>query len=85
MTDTVGVLDKNGNLLNSLDKTDIEKYKADGTIQGGMIPKVDSCINAIYNGVGKAHIIDGRVEHSILLELFTSDGVGTQFLQKQGA
>jgi len=85
LTDTVGVLDKNGNLLNSLDKTDIEKYKADGTIQGGMIPKVDSCINAIYNGVGKAHIIDGRVEHSILLELFTSDGVGTQFLQKQGA
>lgn len=49
-----------------------------------MIPKVDSCIDAIYNGVNKAHIIDGRVEHSILLELFTSDGVGTQFLRKDG-
>jgi len=82
LTDTIGVLDKNGELLNSLDKEDVEKYKNDGTIAGGMIPKVDSCIDAIYNGVHKSHIIDGRVEHSILLELFTSDGIGTQFLQK---
>jgi len=82
LTDTVGVLDKEGNLLNSLDKQDVEEYKKNGTIAGGMIPKVDSCIDAIYNGVNKAHIIDGRVEHSILLELFTSDGVGTQFLRK---
>lgn len=82
LTDTVGVLDKQGNLLNSLDKEDVQRYKDDGTIAGGMIPKVDSCIEAIYNGVNKAHIIDGRVEHSILLELFTSDGVGTQFLRK---
>ncbi|MBD3840405.1 MAG: acetylglutamate kinase [Campylobacterales bacterium] len=79
LTDTKGVLDKHGNLLNSLDKTDVENYKADGTIAGGMIPKVDSCIDTIYNGVHKAHIIDGRVEHSILLELFTSEGIGTQF------
>lgn len=82
LTDTVGVLDKEGKLLNSLDKKDVADYKADGTIAGGMIPKVDSCIDAIYNGVNKAHIIDGRVEHSILLELFTSDGIGTQFLRK---
>jgi acetylglutamate kinase len=82
LTDTKGVLDKDGELLNSLDKDDVQKYKADGTIAGGMIPKVDSCIDAIYNGVQKAHIIDGRVEHSILLELFTSDGIGTQFLIK---
>ena len=82
LTDTKGVLDKNGELLNSLDKIDVDGFKDDGTIAGGMIPKVDSCIDAIYNGVHKAHIIDGRVEHSILLELFTSDGVGTQFLQK---
>ncbi len=82
LTDTKGVLDKDGKLLNSLDKEDVEDYKKDGTIHGGMIPKVDSCIDAIYNGVHKAHIIDGRVEHSILLELFTSDGIGTQFLQK---
>ncbi len=84
LTDIKGVLDKDGNLLNSLDNNDVEKYKKDGTIAGGMIPKVDSCIDAIYNGVNKAHIIDGRVEHSILLELFTSDGIGTQFLRKNG-
>ncbi len=82
LTDTIGVLDKEKNLLNSLDKEDVEKYKENETIAGGMIPKVDSCIDAIYNGVNKAHIIDGRVEHSILLELFTSDGIGTQFLRK---
>ena len=82
LTDTVGVLDKDKNLLTSLDKADVDGYKEDGTIAGGMIPKVDSCIDAIYNGVNKAHIIDGRVEHSILLELFTSDGIGTQFLRK---
>jgi acetylglutamate kinase len=82
LTDIVGVLDKEKNLLTSLDKADVEKYKEDETIAGGMIPKVDSCIDAIYNGVNKAHIIDGRVEHSILLELFTSDGIGTQFLRK---
>ncbi|AXH08744.1 acetylglutamate kinase [Malaciobacter halophilus] len=84
LTDTKGVLDKEGKLLNSLDKSDVNKYKKDGTIAGGMIPKVDSCIDAIYNGVNKAHIIDGRVEHSILLELFTSDGIGTQFVRKDG-
>jgi acetylglutamate kinase len=82
LTDTIGVLSKDGELLNSLDKNDVDRYKENGTIMGGMLPKVDGCIDAIYNGVEKAHIIDGRVEHSILLELFTSDGVGTQFLQK---
>jgi acetylglutamate kinase len=82
LSDIVGVMDKEKNLLNSLDKNDINNLKSDGTIYGGMIPKVDSCIDAIYNGVAKAHIIDGRVEHSILLELFTSDGIGTQFLRK---
>ncbi len=82
LTDTVGVLDKEKNLLTSLNKKAVEELKKDGTIAGGMIPKVDSCIDAIDNGVNKAHIIDGRVEHSILLELFTSDGVGTQFVRE---
>lgn len=82
LTDTVGVLNKDKELLNSLDKDEVDGFKADGTIAGGMIPKVDSCIDAIYNGVNKAHIIDGRVEHSILLELFTTDGIGTQFLRR---
>jgi acetylglutamate kinase len=82
LTDIVGVLDKEKNLINSLDKDMVDAYKKDGTISGGMIPKVDSCLEAIYGGVNKAHIIDGRVEHSILLELFTSDGIGTQFVRK---
>ena len=83
LTDTIGVLNKNGELIQTLDKQNVEMFKKDGTIAGGMIPKVDSCIEAIHNGVNKAHIIDGRVEHSILLELFTSEGVGTQFLLKE--
>jgi acetylglutamate kinase len=82
LTDTQGVLNKDGNLLNDLDILDVDTLIKDGTIAGGMIPKVISCTDAIENGVEKAHIIDGRVEHSLLLELFTSDGIGTQFLQK---
>jgi len=77
MTDIVGVLDKEKNLLETLTEKEIEDYKADGTIHGGMIPKVDACLEAVDAGVQKAHIIDGRVEHSILLEIFTNDGVGT--------
>ncbi|MFK5937210.1 MAG: acetylglutamate kinase [Sulfurimonas sp.] len=77
MTDIVGVLDKDTNLLETLTKEEIELLKSDGTIHGGMIPKVDACLEAVNAGVEKAHIIDGRVEHSILLEVFTSEGVGT--------
>jgi acetylglutamate kinase len=77
MTDIVGVLDKDKNLLETLTKEEIETLKADGTIHGGMIPKVDACLEAVNAGVEKAHIIDGRVEHSILLEVFTSQGIGT--------
>ena len=77
MTDIVGVLDKEKNLLDTLTRSEIESYKADGTIYGGMIPKVDACLEAVNGGVEKAHIIDGRVEHSILLEVLTSEGVGT--------
>ncbi len=77
MTDIVGVLDKDKNLLDTLTETQIEELKADGTIHGGMIPKVDACLEALHGGVEKAHIIDGRVEHSLLLEILTSEGVGT--------
>ncbi|MCK9162076.1 MAG: acetylglutamate kinase [Arcobacter butzleri] len=82
LTDTVGVLDQDKKLIASLNQEDVDKLKADGTIAGGMIPKVDACLDAVQHGVQKAHIIDGRVEHSILLELFTSEGIGTQFLQQ---
>ncbi|MCK5293524.1 MAG: acetylglutamate kinase [Arcobacteraceae bacterium] len=82
MTDIKGVLDKDKNLLSTLTKQEIEDYKADGTIHGGMIPKVDACLEAVEAGVPKAHIIDGRIEHSILLEVFTSDGIGTVIKNK---
>jgi acetylglutamate kinase len=81
LTDTEGVLDKDKNLISSLTKQDVENLKADGTIHGGMVPKVDACLEAVDGGVHKAHIIDGRLEHSMLLELFTSEGVGTQIME----
>ena len=77
MTDIIGVMDKEKNLLATLNEDEIDRYKKDGTIVGGMIPKVDACLEAVRGGVEKAHIIDGRVEHSLLLEILTSDGVGT--------
>ena len=77
LTDTTGVLDKEMKLIHTLDIGQTEALKADGTINGGMVPKVDACIEALRGGVKKAHIIDGRVEHSILLEILTSSGVGT--------
>jgi len=77
LTDTPGVLDKEMNLITNLSIEKTEALKADGTIQGGMVPKVDACIEALRGGVKKAHIIDGRVEHSLLLEILTSSGVGT--------
>ena len=77
LTDTPGVLDKEMKLISTLSIEKTEALKADGTIQGGMVPKVDACIEALRGGVKKAHIIDGRVEHSLLLEILTSSGVGT--------
>ena len=81
LTDTAGVLDDDKNLLASLTKDEVEALKASGVIHGGMVPKVDACLEAIDGGVQKAHIIDGRLEHSMLLELFTSEGVGTQIVK----
>jgi len=77
LTDTPGVLDKEMNLITNLSIEKTQALKKDGTIQGGMMPKVDACIEALRGGVKKAHIIDGRVEHSLLLEILTSSGVGT--------
>lgn len=77
LTDTPGVLNKEMELITNLSIEKTEALKADGTIQGGMVPKVDACIEALRGGVKKAHIIDGRVEHSLLLEILTSSGVGT--------
>ena len=77
MTDTLGVLDKNKTLLPTLNKSEIVKLIEDGTISGGMLPKVNASLEAVELGCKKAHIIDGRIEHSLLLEVFTSEGIGT--------
>ena len=77
LTDTHGVLDKDKNLIQTLTIEQTNGLKEDETISGGMVPKVDACIEALRGGVKKAHIIDGRLEHSILLEILTSSGIGT--------
>ncbi len=78
LTDVEGVLDKQGNLLSSINKDSIEQMIDDGVISGGMIPKLRCCASAINGGIGKAHIVDGRQEHAILLEIFTHKGIGTE-------
>jgi len=80
LTDVAGVQDGEGTLLRSLQQGDLEKYITDETIGGGMIPKVRCCADALNRGVSKTHIIDGRVEHAILLEIFTREGIGTEIV-----
>jgi len=77
LTNTPGVLDKNGNLLTGLSAKKIDELFANGTISGGMLPKISSALDAVKNGVNTCHIIDGRVEHALLLEVLTDEGVGT--------
>lgn len=82
LTDTKGVLDKKEEIIESLTLKETQKLIAEGVISGGMIPKVEACLDCVNNGVEKAHIIDGRVPHSLLLELFTSKGIGTEFIKE---
>ncbi len=77
ITDVPGVLDKAGNLIESLTPRQVASLQVDGTISGGMVPKLETCLFAIENGVGAAHILDGRLRHVLLLEIFTEHGVGT--------
>ena len=77
MTDVLGVLDTNGKLVSEINTYKAEKMIKSGSISGGMIPKVKSCLYAVRKGVKSAHIIDGRLPHAILLELFTDHGIGT--------
>ncbi len=77
LTNTPGVLDKNGHLLTGLTPKQIDDLVEDGTLSGGMLPKISSALDAARSGVKSVHIIDGRVEHALLLEVLTDDGVGT--------
>ena len=77
LTNTTGVLDGEGKLLTGLSVKQVRELIENGTIHGGMLPKVDYALDAVSSGVRSAHIIDGRVEHAVLLEIFTNEGVGT--------
>jgi acetylglutamate kinase len=77
LTDVIGVLDKDGELLSDLTVERVRSLREDGTITGGMIPKLETCVEAVSKGVDAAVILDGRVPHSMLLEIFTDRGIGT--------
>jgi acetylglutamate kinase len=82
LTNTPGVLDKGGKLLTGLTPKKIDALVADGTLSGGMLPKISAALDAARNGVKSVHIIDGRVEHAVLLEILTDQGVGTLIRSK---
>lgn len=77
LTNTEGLLDKDGTLLTGLTSQRVDELIKDGTIHGGMLPKIGSALDAVRSGVTSSHIIDGRVEHAVMLEIFTDEGVGT--------
>ncbi len=81
LTDINGVKDKNGTLLQSISVSDLHRLIEEDAITGGMIPKVVCCADALRDGVKKAHIIDGRMEHAVLLEIFTDVGIGTEIVK----
>ncbi|WP_029519874.1 acetylglutamate kinase [Persephonella sp. IF05-L8] len=80
LTDIEGLKDENGQTISSINIEKINQMIEEGTIKGGMIPKVKACINALQQGVKKAHILDGRIPHCVLLEIFTSEGIGTEIV-----
>ncbi len=82
LTNTSGVLDQAGNLITGITPKQIDDMVADGTLSGGMLPKISSALDAARNGVKGVHIIDGRVEHALLLEILTDEGVGTLIKSK---
>jgi acetylglutamate kinase len=84
LTDVEGVLDKEGKLISSIGVGEIDGLKNEGVIKGGMLPKIDCCAQALARGVGKAHILDGRKPHAVLLEIFTRRGIGTQVVAGEG-
>src|SRR5262245_15841095 len=83
LTDVEGVRDASGQLVGQLSEIDAKKLIGEGTIEGGMIPKVECCLEALRGGVARAHIVDGRILHAILLEIFTDGGVGTLLTLRQ--
>jgi acetylglutamate kinase len=83
LTNVAGLLDKGGDILTGLSTTQVDELIADGTISGGMLPKIGCALDAVKSGVASAHIIDGRVPHAVLLETFTDEGMGTLISNKR--
>ena len=83
LTNVAGLQDKQGEVLTGLDVKRVDELVADGTIYGGMLPKIQCALDAVNAGVAASHIIDGRVDHAVMLELFTGEGVGTLITNKQ--
>ena len=84
LTNVSGLLDKDGNILTGLSTGQVDGLIADGTISGGMLPKIGCALDAVKSGVASAHIIDGRVPHAVLLEIFTDIGIGTLITSRPG-
>ncbi|MFV8818855.1 acetylglutamate kinase [Haliea sp. E17] len=84
LTNVPGLLDKNDNILTGLSTAQVDALIADGTIYGGMLPKIGCALDAVKGGVASAHIVDGRVPHAVLLEIFTDEGVGTLITNQRG-
>lgn len=80
LTDVPGIKDKKGNVVSTIPKKNVKKLMDDGTVTGGMLPKVQACARALDGGVKKTHIVDGRVPHCLLLEIFTKEGIGTEIV-----
>jgi acetylglutamate kinase len=80
LTDVAGLLDKTGTVISTLKKSQVSRLVKNGSITGGMLPKVQACTRALDEGVNKTHIVDGRIPHCLLLEIFTKEGIGTEIL-----
>jgi acetylglutamate kinase len=83
LTDVAGVLDAEKNLIAQMSESDVRAAIGDGSVKAGMIPKLECAVHALEHGVTAAHIIDGRVPHALLLEIFTDGGVGTKLVRTQ--
>jgi acetylglutamate kinase len=83
LTNVAGLLDGDGEILTGLSTSQVDELIADGTITGGMLPKISCALDAVKSGVASAHIIDGRMPHAVLLETFTDEGMGTLITNKR--
>ena len=82
LTNVAGLMDGDGKVLTGLSTAEVDALIADGTVHGGMLPKISCALEAVKSGVASAHIVDGRVPHAVLLEIFTDEGMGTKITSR---